>query len=60
MTQAAEQPASPFLELLAEVRQELRASKQFALADHIRSRLQELGVSLEDTPDGTKWRFTSN
>ena len=57
---AAEQPASPFLELLAEVRQELRASKQFALADHIRSRLQELGVSLEDTPEGTKWRFTSN
>ena len=56
----AEQPASPFLELLAEVRQELRASKQFALADHIRSRLQELGVSLEDTPEGTKWRFTSN
>ncbi len=57
---AAEQPASPFLELLAEVRQELRASKQFALADHIRSRLQELGVSLEDTPEGSKWRFTSN
>ena len=57
---ASEQPASPFLELLAEVRQELRASKQFALADHIRSRLQELGVSLEDTAEGSKWRFTSN
>ena len=57
---ASGQPASPFLELLAEVRQELRASKQFALADHIRSRLQELGVSLEDTTEGSKWRFTSN
>ena len=34
--------------------------KEFALADRIRSRLQELGVSLEDTPEGTKWRFTSN
>ena len=57
---SSEQPASPFLELLAEVRQELRANKQFALADHIRSRLQELGVSLEDTAEGSKWRFTSN
>ena len=55
----AGQPANAFVELLAEVRRELRANKQFALADHIRSRLQELGVSLEDTPDGTKWRFTS-
>ena len=57
---ATDQPASPFVELLTEVRQELRAAKQFALADQIRSRLQELGVSLEDTPDGTKWRFTGN
>ena len=56
----AEQPASPFLELLSEVRQELRVNKQFALADLIRSRLQKLGVSLEDSPEGTKWRFTSN
>lgn len=56
----AGQPANAFVELLAEVRRELRANKEFALADHIRSRLQELGVSLEDTPEGTKWRFTSN
>ena len=55
----AGQPANAFVELLAEVRRELRANKQFALADRIRSRLQELGVSLEDTPEGTKWRFTS-
>ena len=54
------QPANGFVELLAEVRRELRANKEFALADHIRTRLQELGVSLEDTPEGTKWRFTSN
>ena len=57
---ASGQPASPFVDLLAEVRQELRAAKQFALADRIRSRLQELGVSLEDTPEGYKWRYTSN
>ena len=54
------QPANAFVELLAEVRQELRSTKQFALADRIRNRLQELGVSLEDTPQGAAWRFTSS
>ncbi len=57
---AAEHSASAFVVLLTEVRQELRANKQFALADLIRGRLQELGVALEDSPDGTKWRFTSS
>ena len=28
-----------------------------ALADEIRSRLSELGVTLEDRPDGTRWRI---
>jgi cysteinyl-tRNA synthetase len=53
-------PASPFVELLAEIRQELREAKQFELADRIRDRLQALGVSLEDGADGTKWRNRSN
>ena len=57
---AAEHSANAFVALLTEVRQELRANKQFALADLIRGRLQELGVALEDSPDGTKWRFTSS
>jgi cysteinyl-tRNA synthetase len=53
-------PASPFVELLAEIRQELRDAKQFELADRIRDRLQALGVSLEDGADGTKWRNRSS
>ncbi len=57
---ASGQPANAFVALLAEVRQELRANKQYGMADQIRNRLQELGVSLEDTPEGTKWRFTSS
>ena len=56
---AAGHSAGAFVALLTEVRGELRANKQFALADLIRGRLQELGVALEDSPDGTKWRFTS-
>ncbi|MFN8534869.1 MAG: cysteine--tRNA ligase [Dehalococcoidia bacterium] len=48
--------AGPFVELLIEVRRDLRAAKQFALADRIRDRLGDLGVALEDTPAGTVWK----
>ena len=49
--------AKPFVDLLVQVRSELRAAKQWALADVIRDGLAELDVTLEDTPDGTEWRF---
>lgn len=48
--------AAPFIELLIATRQELRAAKQFALADKIRSELAKLGVILEDGPQGTTWK----
>ncbi len=37
-------------------RQMARQSKDFAEADRIRDRLQEQGIFLEDTPEGTIWR----
>ncbi len=49
--------ARPFIDLLVEVRAELRAAKQYLLADRIRARLAELGVTLEDSPSGTRWRL---
>jgi cysteinyl-tRNA synthetase len=48
---------SPFVELLISTRKELRQAKQYALADSLRKRLGELGVTLEDTPDGTRWKY---
>jgi cysteinyl-tRNA synthetase len=48
--------AAPFIELLMELRDQLRQAKQFDLADSIRSRLAELGIALEDTAQGTTWR----
>ncbi len=48
---------APFIEMLVDVRSELRKQKQWALADRIRDRLAELGVTLEDTPQGTLWRW---
>ena len=51
--------AAPFIELLIAVRNDLRAAKQFALADRIRDGLTGVGVALEDTADGTVWRRQS-
>jgi cysteinyl-tRNA synthetase len=47
---------APFIDLLLEIRRELRTAKQFELSDRIRDRLSELGVSLEDGKGGTVWR----
>ncbi len=47
----------PFIDLLVQVRSDLRGNKQWALADQVRDGLGELNVSLEDTPDGTEWHF---
>jgi len=49
--------AEDLLSLIIELRAELRARKEFALSDRIRERLAGLGITLEDTPEGTVWRF---
>jgi cysteinyl-tRNA synthetase len=49
--------AAPFIELLIEIRKELRAQKLWALSDLVRNRLHELGVVLEDGKEGTAWRW---
>lgn len=43
------------VELLIEVRMESRKNKDFAMADMIRDKLSEIGVTLEDRPGGTEW-----
>jgi cysteinyl-tRNA synthetase len=53
---AGGQEAAPFIDLLVELRTELRKAKQYALADSVRTRLAELGVVLEDGPQGTRWK----
>jgi cysteinyl-tRNA synthetase len=49
--------AEPFVELLISIRNDLRSEKQWQLADRIRVSLGELGIALEDTPQGTVWKF---
>jgi len=47
----------PLLDLFVELRTRVRKEKNFALADDIRKKLAELGVTLEDRPDGTSWKI---
>jgi cysteinyl-tRNA synthetase len=41
---------------LIEKRQEARKNKNWAEADAIRDRLKEMGIVLEDTPQGVRWK----
>jgi len=47
----------PFVNLLLEVRTELRNQKLWALSDKLRDQLLELDVIIEDNPTGTTWRW---
>ena len=49
--------ADKFIDLLVEVRSEVRKQKLWALSDQIRDKLKELGVIIEDSKDGTTWRW---
>ncbi|MCL2215624.1 MAG: cysteine--tRNA ligase [Defluviitaleaceae bacterium] len=44
------------IEALIEARQAARKSKNFAESDRIRDELTKMGIILEDTPDGVRWR----
>jgi cysteinyl-tRNA synthetase len=50
--------AEAFVSLLACVRDDLRQNQQWQLADKIRRGLADLGVTLEDTPHGTRWKYS--
>jgi cysteinyl-tRNA synthetase len=47
----------PFIDLLVEVRDELRSQKLWELSDLIRDRLAERDVILEDSKEGTSWHW---
>lgn len=51
------QEAAPFIDLLVELRAELRKAKQYALSDMVRSRLADLGITIEDGAQGTRWKI---
>ena len=56
-TKLADAQAAPFIDLLIEIRNQLRDQKLWALSDMVRDRLLELGILVEDTKDGSSWRW---
>jgi hypothetical protein len=45
----------PLIGLLLEARTGLRAARQWELADQLRDRLADLGIEIQDTPEGPVW-----
>ena len=44
------------IEKLIAERQQARKDRNFALADEIRGKLLDMGIVLEDTREGVKWK----
>ena len=47
----------PFVQVLLDLRVQVRADKRFDLSDLIRDRLAEISVEVRDTPQGAEWGF---
>ncbi len=47
----------PIIKSLLNERARLRTEKKYQLADSMRSDLNKLGITFEDTPQGTEWRY---
>lgn len=56
-TSGSDELVGGLMRLLIDLRADLRKAKNFTLADMIRKRLAELGVTLEDRQGGTDWRL---
>jgi cysteinyl-tRNA synthetase len=57
-SQADSELVDGLVRMLIEVRQEARQSRDWARADAIRDQLAEIGIALEDGPEGTRWRLS--
>jgi cysteinyl-tRNA synthetase len=52
----SDDPEAAKIDAMVEARDAARAARDFAEADRIRDELQEMGVVIGDSPDGTRWR----
>ena len=50
----------PFVQVLLDLRTQVRSDKRFDLSDIIRDRLAALNVEVRDTPDGAQWGFRTS
>ncbi|NBH71338.1 cysteine--tRNA ligase [Clostridiaceae bacterium] len=56
LTERKEEQLDAEVEAMIEARQQARKAKDFALADEIRGKLLKMGIVLEDTREGVKWK----
>lgn len=49
----------PVLNLLIDIRQDARNRKEWDTSDMIRDRLKELNIEIQDTKEGSTWKFIS-
>ncbi len=56
ITEKKEEALDSQIEEMIAARQQARKDKNFALADEIRGKLLEMGIILEDTREGVKWK----
>ena len=50
----------PFVQVLLDLRTQVRSDKRFDLSDVIRDRLAALNVEVRDTPEGAQWGFRTS
>ena len=50
----------PFVQVLLDLRTQVRSDKRFDLSDIIRDRLAALNVEVRDTPEGAQWSFRTS
>ncbi|MCL1820042.1 MAG: cysteine--tRNA ligase [Oscillospiraceae bacterium] len=51
-----EESIEPSAQALIDARQEARAAKNWAESDRLRDELKAMGIAVEDTPQGQKWK----
>jgi cysteinyl-tRNA synthetase len=49
--------ADDLVQILFDLREELRKKGEYGLSDEIRARMKELGLVIEDTAEGPKWKL---
>ena len=52
-----EKIVNDLVHLLFDLREELRKKGDYYISDEIRARMKELGLVIEDTDEGPKWKL---
>jgi len=45
------------IQIIVDIREELRKMKAYDISDRIREELRKTGIELQDTPEGPRWKF---